>query len=269
MTERADLTFAEVLGFRPLRLDLYVPAGDGPWPLVVWVHGGAWRTGDRRTLPETIAPLDFFGRVRRRGYAVASVDYRLSGEARFPAPLHDVKAAVRWLRAHATDLGLDPDRFALWGESAGGHLAALAALTADATLSGDVGLTAGSSAVRAVVDWYGVADLTAMGAGHPDSPVAQLLGGLLPEVRALATLASPTEYADADAPPFLCVHGTEDQVVPYAQSEHLAAVLHAYGARCDLHPVPGAGHVFHGAKDVAALIETSLDFLDEVLKPAR
>ncbi|BCB90394.1 alpha/beta hydrolase [Phytohabitans suffuscus] len=270
MDNRLDVTYAEVVGYRPLRLDLHLPAGTGPWPLVVWVHGGGWRTGDRRTLPETIAPLGFFDRVRRRGYAVASVDYRLSAEARFPAPLHDVKAAVRWLRAHAGDLGLDADRFALWGESAGGHLAALAALTADSgdpALDGAAGPTGVSGAVHAVVDWYGVSDLTAMDLEHPDSPAVALLGGRLPEVRPLAALASPTEHAHAGAPPFLCVHGTGDLVVPYSQSEHLAAVLHAYGARCDLHPVPGADHVFRGVDDVAALVDASLDFLDGVLTP--
>jgi acetyl esterase/lipase len=263
-----NLVYAEIVGYRPLRLDLYVPAGDGPWPLVVWVHGGGWRNGDRKLLPETLAPLDFFGRMLRRGYAVASVDYRLSAEATFPAPLHDVKAAVRWLRGHAPDLGLDADRFALWGESAGGHLAALAALTADSadpTLEGDVGITGASSAVGAVVDWYAPSDMVTIGRdAQPDSPVAQLLGGTSPR---LAALASPTEHAHPGAPPFLCMHGTEDAVVPYAQSEQLAAMLHAYGTRCDLYPVPDADHIFRGAADVAALVEASLDFLDDVLKP--
>jgi acetyl esterase/lipase len=263
-----DVTYAEILGYRPLRLDLHIPAGEGPWPLVVWVHGGGWRTGDRRTLPETIEPLDFFGRIQRRGYAVASVDYRLSAEAIFPAQLHDVKAAIRWLRAHAAAYALDPGRFALWGESAGGHLAALAGLTADASLEGDVGLIGVSSAVRAVVDWYGVSDIIALGRPGPDSSLLPLLGGQPTEVRELATLASPTEHAHGDAPPFLCMHGTEDKVVPYSQSEHLAAMLHAYGVRCDLYPVPGADHIFAGAPDVAALIEASIDFLDDTLKPA-
>jgi acetyl esterase/lipase len=264
----ASVAYATVVGYRPLRLDLHVPAGDGPWPLAVWVHGGAWRTGDRRTLPDTIAPLDFFARVRGRGYAVASLDYRLSGEARFPAQLHDVKAAIRWLRAYAADLGLDAGRFAVWGESAGGHLAALAGLTADASLEGEVGLTGVSSAVQAVVDWYGVSDIAALDRQRSDSPEALLLGGQPARLRELAALASPTEHAHADAPPFLCVHGTEDQIVPYSQSEHLAAMLHAYGVRCDLYPVPGADHIFLGASDVAALVDASLDFLDDVLSPA-
>jgi acetyl esterase/lipase len=263
-----DLVYADILGYRPLRLDLYVPAGDGSWPVAIWVHGGGWRNGDRRTLPDTFAPLGFFARIQSRGYAVASVDYRLSAEATFPAQLHDLKAAIRWLRAHASDFGLDAGRFALWGESAGGHLVALAGLTPDAAdpvLEGDVGITGVSSAVRAVVDWYGVSDLITLDRRDDDSPETQMLGGQPAELRELAALASPTEHAHADAPPFLCMHGTEDEVVPYSQSEHLAAVLHAYGARCDLFPVPGADHIFRGAPDVARLIDASIDFLDDVL----
>ncbi|BCB76976.1 alpha/beta hydrolase [Phytohabitans flavus] len=269
MDSPLDLTYAQVLGYRPLSLDLHVPAGEGPWPLVVWVHGGGWRTGDRRTLPSTYAELGFFARMRRRGYAVASVDYRLSAEARFPAQLHDVKAAIRWLRANAADLALDADRVALWGESAGGHLVALAGLTADAPdpfVEGEVGLTGVSSAVHAVVNWYGVADLVGLDRKDPESPEALLLGGQPGHLPELAALASPAEHAHAEAPPFLCVHGVADKVVPYSQSEHLAAVLHAYGTRCDLRPVPGADHIFEGTDDVGALIETSLDFLDDVLK---
>jgi acetyl esterase/lipase len=266
----ASVPYATVLGYRPLLLDLHVPAGPGPWPLAVWVHGGAWLSGDRRTLPSTIAPVGFHERLLRRGYAVAGVDYRLSGEAIFPAQLHDVKAAIRWLRAYAADLDLDPGRFGLLGESAGGHLVAMAALTADAAdpaLEGDVGLTGVSSRVHAVVDWYGVSDVIGLDRRRPDSPEALLLGGSPSEVPERAALASPTEHAHGDAPPFLCVHGTDDQVVPYAQSEHLAAMLHAYGVRCDLHPVPGADHIFAGAPDIGALVEASIDFLDDVLKP--
>ncbi|MGN9911379.1 alpha/beta hydrolase fold domain-containing protein [Phytohabitans sp. LJ34] len=265
----ANLVYADISGYRPLRLDLYLPAGEGPWPLVVWVHGGAWRNGDRKTLPETYLPLGFFDRIQRRGYAVASVDYRLSAEATFPAQLHDLKAAIRWLRGHAGDFGLDPGRFALWGESAGGHLVALAGLTADSDdprLEGDAGV---STAVQAVVDWYGVSDMIHTVRLSDDDPEVQLLGGQPAELRELAALASPAEHAHADAPPFLCVHGTDDKIVPYSQSEHLAAVLHAYGVRCDLHPVPGADHIFRGAPDVAALIEASIDFLDDVLKPGQ
>jgi acetyl esterase/lipase len=249
----ANLVYAEIVGYRPLRLDLYVPAGEGPWPLVVWVHGGAWRIGDRKSLPDTYGSLGFFDRIQRRGYAVASVDYRLCAEATFPAQLDDVQAAIGWLRSNAARFHLDMGRLAVWGESAGGTLAALAALAAD------------GPQVHAVVDWFGVSDLSAMDSGDVDDPGTQPLGGVRSPEQAVQ--ASPVEHAHPDAPPFLCMHGTDDQGVPYSQSEHLAAALHAYGVRCDLYPVPGADHVFQGAPDVAALIEASLDFLDDVLKP--
>ena len=124
-----DLRYGEVLGFRPLELDLYVPDGlEGPVPVVVYVHGGGWQRGSRRD-PPPLLDADFYDQIAAQGLAVAAVDYRLSGEARFPAPLQDVRAAVGWVRDHAADYGLDPGRVFLRGDSAGGHLALLAALT--------------------------------------------------------------------------------------------------------------------------------------------
>lgn len=264
-----DQVYATVRGYRPLRLDLQVPAGPGPWPLVAEIHGGAWWEGSRRRPPEVTEAVDFTGRVLSRGYAVANIDYRLSREATFPAQLHDVKAALRWLRAFAGPLGLDPDRFAAWGDSAGGHLAALAGLTGgDAELEGTIGVTGVPSAVQAVVTWYGVATLTK----HPpnpaalsesDDPGAWLLGTPAGRPRAEAERASPVSYAHPGAPPFLCVHGTVDDVVPYAQSELLTAELRRHGVRCDLRPVVGGGHGFEPPQALA-MIDASLDFLDEV-----
>ena len=153
------VTYAAPGGYRPLQLDVWVPATEAPAPLVVWVHGGAWMMGDRRYLPPTLRPNQLFEALLDAGLAVATIDYRFAKEARFPAQLHDVKAAVRYLRAHAEALGINVDRIGVWGESAGGHLAALVALTADRTdLEGDLGVVGPSSAVDVVVDWYGVSD---------------------------------------------------------------------------------------------------------------
>ena len=116
--------YAAVTGYRTLQLDLYVPAASVPVPLVVWVHGGAWLFGDRRFLPETLAPEQIFDALLAKGLAVATIDYRHAMEAPFPAALHDAKAAIRWLRAYSGELGIDPVRVGIWGESAGGHLAA-------------------------------------------------------------------------------------------------------------------------------------------------
>ena len=266
----STVTVARITGYRALRMDLRRPPVDGPVPVVVWIHGGGWRNGSRDELPDVLAAAGFRDRLLRRGYAVADVDYRLSGEAIFPAQLHDVKAAVRWLRAHATLLGLAAERFVAWGESAGGHLAALTGLVTDPALEGDVGLTGVSSAVQAVVDWYGPAVMELFLAKKPPNgpgsmPVEKLLGGVLAERLAEAAVASPVTYVRPDAPPFLLMHGTADTVVPPAHSERLASALREAGAVAELVPVPGVGHVFAGAPDVGGLIESCLDFLDKHL----
>lgn len=247
---------AEIQGYRPLHLDLRVPPGPGHFPVVVWIHGGAWWAGSRLRLPETVAAIGFHDRLLGRGYAVADVDYRLSGEATFPAQLHDVQAAIRWLRRYAAELRLDLARFAAWGESAGGHLAALAGLSGSA-----------DDAVQAVVDWYGVAGLMDKLDSAPTQPdpAEWLIGGPLADRRAAATAASPLSHVHAGAPPFLCMHGTADKTVSFRHSEQLAAALRSHGVRCDLYPVAGADHIFLGASDVGALVDSSLDFLDDVL----
>ena len=154
------ITYAVPIGYRPLQLDLWVPAGATPPPLVVWIHGGAWLIGDRRYLPETLRPNQLFDELLAAGLAVATIDYRLSHEAKFPAQLHDAKAAVRYLRTHADLLGIDTTRIGVWGESAGGHLAAMVGLTGQRPdLEGNLGVLGPSSAVDVVVDWYGPADM--------------------------------------------------------------------------------------------------------------
>ena len=270
-----NVVYAAVQGYRPLRLDLRTPPGDGPWPVVVEIHGGAWWENNRLLTPQAPERADFRDRLLRRGYALAEIEYRLSREAVFPAQLHDVKAAIRWLRAFATWLRLDPGRFAAWGDSAGGHLAALAGLTGQGTdrdLEGGIGVPDVSSAVHAVVDWYGVAALVddrgepAIPAAGAEDPGAWLLGGPVRRHRAAAVRAGPVSHVHGAAPPFLCVHGTADDIVPFAQSELLTAALLGAGVRCDLHPVPGGGHGF-GPVETPALIDLCLDFLDQVLRP--
>src|SRR4051812_2613946 len=156
-----DVIVAEPEGFRPLTLDLFRPSAPaGPVPLVLWIHGGAWRFGTNKRESPQLAYGRIGERILAAGYALARATYRLSGEAIFPAQLHDVKAAIRWLRHHAAGLGLDPGRFAVWGESAGGHLASLAALTAgDPALAGHEGIVGVSDAVQAAIAWYAPSNL--------------------------------------------------------------------------------------------------------------
>ncbi|MEU8659391.1 alpha/beta hydrolase [Actinoplanes philippinensis] len=273
-----DAIVAEHPGYRPLTLDLFRPeTGRPPYPLVIWVHGGAWRFGTNKQDGPQLAPARIGDRILAAGYALARVTYRLSAEAAFPAPLHDVKAAVRWLRHHAGELGLDHSRFAMWGESAGGHLAALVALSGDdPAAAGTGGVQGVSDAVRAGVIWYAPSNLLTMAAQNhpeglqdhdaPDSPESRLVGGPVQQSPKEAAAASPVNYVTPDAPPLLLVHGEQDRIVPVGQSRELYERLSALGAPAELRIVPGADHCFVGA-DLAPLVREGLDFLDRSLKP--
>ncbi|GAA2214770.1 alpha/beta hydrolase [Nonomuraea monospora] len=247
MNDYKGVSYAQIPGFRPLLLDLRVPSGEGPFPLVVWIHGGAFLFGDRRFLPETVPPDSVFDALIEAEIAVATIDYRLSGEALFPAQLDDVRAALTYLRASAGDFDLDAGRIGLWGESAGGHLAALAGLT--------------DGAISAVVAWYPLTDLSVLDPHNPETPMARLIGGPPAESPALAAQASPVSHVRAGAPPFLLIHGTADEQLPHSQSETLHKLLLAAGASSTFLPVEGAGHTFTGHDDMADLIAVSVAFL--------
>ncbi|MGW7270105.1 alpha/beta hydrolase fold domain-containing protein [Streptomyces sp. NPDC054864] len=239
------IPYGEVDGGRPLELDLWLPeAGHGPAPLVLFVHGGAWRRGRRddmglRTRHWNPGPL---ARIAAAGFAVACADYRLSGEARFPAPLWDLRTALRWLALRGPELGVDTARTVVWGESAGGHLASLLALDPEASAAG-------------AVIWYAPSDLTVpRGPFDPHSaetPEALLLGAAPAAVPDRAREASPVTRVHPTAPPFLLIHGEQDTMIPVTHSEALAARLRDAGARVELRTVPGADHGWHGASDEA------------------
>ncbi len=258
----ADVAYAELRGFRPLLLDLYVPAAsvvppDSPTdlpPLAIWIHGGGFHSGDRRNLPETYPPNSVFDRLVAAGVAVATVDYRLSAEATFPAQIDDVHAAIDYLRRFAPAYGIDADRIGTWGESAGGALAALAGLT--------------SGQVSAVVAWYPLTDLAHHHPDRSDSVEAELLGAAPETVPELAASASAVTRVTADAPPFLIVHGDSDGVLPLDQSERLHAALVAVGASSTLHVVPGADHCFEGYGNIGGLLDESVAFLSSTLSAA-
>ncbi|MFF3620712.1 alpha/beta hydrolase fold domain-containing protein [Streptomyces sp. NPDC002467] len=270
------ITYATTPGYRPRLLDVQVPAGEGPFPAVVWIHGGGWLDGDRRYPPPTVPAALLHGAVLGAGLALVSIDYRHSLEAPFPAQLHDVKAAIRYVRHFAGDLGIDPDRVGVWGESAGGHLAALAGLVGPGSpdgpaMEGAHGVGSGDTGVLAVVDWYGVSDVVAL-SSHPmpamptevefPNPYEALLGATVDERPDLARAASPVTYAQgSNPPPFLLVHGTRDGLVPYSQSEALAVELTRAGGEVTLRPVDGADHIFIGSPDIVAIVDESVAFL--------
>ncbi|TDY09064.1 alpha/beta hydrolase [Mycolicibacterium litorale] len=238
ITVRRDVEFAR-RDTGPLLLDLYRPANTTA-PVVVWLHGGGWFTGDR-----TLAP-DLSRFFAERGIAMASIEYRLSAAATFPAQLHDVRCAIRYLRGHAARWHLNPDRIGVWGSSAGGHLAALAGLTGhmDRLEGEDEG---GDASVRAVAESYGPSDLSQSAAQMPDgspSPETRLFGARPDQAVDRARAASPLYRVRHDAPAFQISHGTADTVVPQRHSQRLHTALNAAGAVSELYLVDGYRHGF-------------------------
>jgi acetyl esterase/lipase len=220
-----------------LRLDLFRPPGDGPFPLVIWIHGGGWHLGDKAAYPH----MNF---LVGHGYAVANLEYRLTQVAQFPAQIDDCLAALDFLCAHAGEMKLDPKRIFATGESAGAHLAALMGLERSAfTQSSSIA----GGRIRGVIDIAGPTDLLASldAADHPEmvNAIEHLLGGPPAEHEAMAKDASPLWHVTKNAPPFLIVHGTADPIVPIAQSEALADALRKAGADVEFTPLPGVEHV--------------------------
>jgi acetyl esterase/lipase len=242
------------------KLDLYLPKTGRNLPVIIFIHGGAFSMGDKR---QWIAyELGYLA----QGYALASINYRLSSEAVFPAQIEDGKAAVRWLRAHATIYRLDPNHFAAWGASAGGFLATMLGTTGKIR-DFDVGENlAFSSKVQAVADFFGPVDLNrlrpvSMEAGSVES---RLIGCTIKDNPEKARRASPITYVMKACPPFLIVHGDADPIVPYTQSVSLAAALKKAGVPVTFYTVKGAKH--GGFKDPQVPLLTSA-FFARYLKP--
>jgi acetyl esterase/lipase len=219
--------------------------------VIVFIHGGAWAVGNKSAGHPPLAPFAASGQ-----YFCVSVGYRLTGEAIWPAQVHDCKAAIRWLRANARRYNLDPERIGVWGSSAGGHLVSLLGTSGGVKeLEGANGSPDQSSRVTCVVDFCGPSDFLAFARfrrkampppAEANSPESQLLGGPINEKKDLAIAASPVTYASADDPPFLIVHGTNDEVVPLEQAELLQAALKKAGAEAILVEVEGGGHGIRG-----------------------
>jgi acetyl esterase/lipase len=273
VTEYRDIRFVTELGYRPLYLDLAVPAAR-PAPVVVYIHGGAWMMNDNR--PGAVGELDFDGvldRLLGEGFAVARVQYRLSGDAAFPACLHDVKAAVRYLRANAGALGLDAERIFSFGDSAGGHLALLLATTADEpALEGTRGATGVSSRVAGTVAWYPVTSIGQLVEQSLDDayidrtsgggPESLLIGADVATHPELAAAASPITYVTPASSPALLIHGDSDHIVPHGQSVVLRQAYEAAGVPVEFITVQGADHCFVDA-DIPPIVERSVAFLRE------
>lgn len=245
MLEAFDIEYGEADG-QPLELDILAPEhlGGTRVPAVVYVHGGGWAGGERSWTPNRI--------LAESGFFTVSVSYRFSSQAIFPAQIHDVKAAIRWVRANADRYGVDPARVGIWGHSAGGHLAALAGVTSGMPeMEGTSGHAGHDSSVQAVVpisapldflvDWYAVQRITNW--EETAGVASQLFGGLPEHNRELARLASPLWHLDRISPPHLLIHGEMDDVVPVTQARAYVSALRQLGQRhAELIELPGAGH---------------------------
>lgn len=231
----ASATFRDIAyasGSQKQQLDVFLPVnGTAPYPTVLMIHGGSWEGGDRSEFYNS----SFLNALLEKGFAVVPVGYRLSGEAVYPAQIHDIKGAVRYLRANAATYQLDTNRMAAWGFSAGAHLAVLAATSGDdATLEGTVGPLGPTSRLQAAVDWFGPTDLLTIQAqvvaqgcppaddlNGPNSPITRLLGFQVQTNPTAAARANPIAFLTANDPPMLIAHGLVDCIVPVAQSQQL------------------------------------------------
>ncbi len=271
-----DLSYATVS--QSQKLDIYIPQkGFGPFPVIIVIHGGGWQAGDKAG--GVIQPmLEGLG----HGYAVVSINYRLSDEAHGLQLLHDVKAAIRWIRANAAKYKLNASKIALWGDSAGGHLCALAGTTSGVggvTEDFTLGNPKQSSKVQAVVDWFGPTDLLAMddqynildqnGAKHSTatSPESKVIGQPILQAAKLVRAFNPVSYISTDDPPFFIEHGTKDMTVPYLQSTVFAESLSkAIGAdKVHLRLLEGAAHEDAAFRD-AGNLDLIFAFLDKYVK---
>ena len=269
--------------------DVYLPEGEGPFPAVLFLHGGGWRFGDRRLAPDLAR---FFA---RRGYVAVSIDYRLSDEAVFPAGVSDVVTAIRWMKAHASDYRIDPARIGLLGSSAGAHLAMLAGLAPEQFASEEWQDQDGR--VAAIVDGYGPVDFLAadaqkaaeplpgtdpesamlpppMPATDPESMESRFLGAPVSEVPEKVAAANPVTYAEGASCPILILHGDCDAHVPPGQSRLLFEALSAKGAEATLTQIGGLGHGFLNRNDLddggpRDVVVTTCDSPGEALRDKR
>jgi acetyl esterase/lipase len=263
-TLQADITYSDIAnGFSRshLKMDLIKPLSRVPTQVIVFVSGNGWRSIDRQALIPQLAPF------AKAGYLVATIDYRIIGETTFPEPLKDVKAAVRFLRANAAKYNLDPDRIGIWGNSAGGQLSAMAAVTAGRAEFENDKWAGHSSAVQAAVVWYTPTDLSNL----PNDPRYVESAHIGLDVRDPANAeavkkANPVSYVSASSPPFLLVHGTEDKVVQMHHSEKLHDALEAAKVPATLIKVEGAGHSFGQVSSTPEVMSAMLAFFDRHLK---
>ena len=256
-----DIVYAKV-GDRELKLDMMVPGeGEGPFPALIVIHGGAWRAGNKKDVRFVMEE------AAKRGYVAISPSYRFCPTDVFPAQVHDVKAAVRWLRTNAKAHKVNPDKLGATGFSAGGHLALMLGVTGpDDGLEGDVPAGSPSSRVQAVVNYFGPTELDASDIPAVSQPlVRDFIGGTLSEKAKEVKAASPISYVTKDDPAILTFQGTKDPLVPHTQATKLADAMTAVGVTGRVELMVGAGHGWNGL-ELTHTIDESFKFFDRYLK---
>lgn len=270
-----NVPYAMVEGYRPLFFDLRVPAGataSQPAPIVVWIHGGGFVYGSRRRQAPNIHRYGVIDAIVEAGFAVAVIDYRLAKEAPFPAQVQDTRAAVRWLRTYGEEYGIDSSRVAVWGESAGAHLALMTGYATNVPVPDGGEFLAAPEDVQAVVEWYGPAVVSTAGVPpkgeseemglYSDNPMRYLIDG----TAWTAESASPLTYVNAGVPPTFIAHGRDDQMVSVEQGRRLAQALETAGATYEYFETDG-DHVFTDADSMPEVISRSIGFLSDLLQP--
>jgi len=273
VTALEDVRYAALPGWRRLTMDIYMPPKQAtPRPLVVYIHGGGWMTGDSRHFGSLGNFPAVASQLASEGFVVAAIEYRHGNEAHYPAQVQDARAAIRFLKSNAAKYGIDPTRVGLIGGSAGAHISALTAFSCgDHSLDApDTKAEPGSECVQAFVGWYGVYDAPALVASRPggsDGALAKLLGCEGPCSADKIESVSPIHYLDASDPPTLLIHGTDDKTVPVAQSHTLEARMKALGIPVSATYIDGVDHSFLGATTAETraatlkAINLSFDFL--------
>ncbi|MEA3345750.1 MAG: alpha/beta hydrolase [Chloroflexota bacterium] len=260
----ADITFATVEG-TSLELDAYLPGVPGPHPAVILIHGGRWQSLDKS------AEKPLGKKMVEWGYAAFAINYRLAPQFPLPAQIADVQCAIAWVREHAAEYDVDPERIAVLGTSAGGHLAALAGLVTDPSWEPSCGDSETDLSVQAIISCFGVMDLAlyAEQGSNAKQIITKLLGEPCQDNLDLCKMFSPINYVSADVPPTLLIHGVDDEAVDIENSQRMADALEEAGADVTFLPIRNAGHAFiwklHSPAAQIAL-EAIKDFLDENLK---
>lgn len=266
-----NVNYSITPGFRPVQLDIYKTPSTTNQPCVIWIHGGGYEVLDKKFVPPLFDRLETFGKIVAAGFTLVSIDYRMTGEVLWPAPLHDVWDAIAWVQNRSGDLGVDPTQVNLWGESAGAHLAMHGGLRFNPETYPKRANLKNLNHVNAIVEWYGPVDFTQMDdfdgvqavqvANSAESPMGRLLGGAPRELPAAANDVNVTRFVSANSPALQVRHGVVDALVSIKQARLLKATIDECDTVLDYREIAGADHGFIGMDNPETLVDEGIAFL--------